>query len=541
MPRYIFISGGVISGLGKGITTASLALLLKSAGFKVTVAKLDMYLNQDAGTMNPLEHGEVFVTKDGKETDQDLGHYERFLGIELTEKNYLTAGQAYQELLDRERHLDYDGKCVQPYHHIPPIVINRWKKLGEENDFVLIELGGTVGEYEGMLFFEAARRLMVEMPDSVYFIHVVYLLTPRFLGEMKTKPAQQSIVELNKLGIRPHFIICRSEEKPDQVRLHKISLAAALDKKNIFSTPNVDSIYKVPLVLKNQNFIPRFLKRVGLSPRDLHLKRWQKEINKADEAKNKVTIGIAGKYYASGNFSLEDAYVSVVESVKIAAWHQNLKPNIVWIDTENIESNGFDDRFKNLDGLIVPGGFGSRGIDGKIKVIKWARENKIPFLGLCYGMQLAVVEFARNAAGLKKAHTTEVNPDSPHPVIHIMPDQEKEMLEKNYGATMRLGNWDCSLKNNTHAYDAYGQAIVKERHRHRYELNNDYREQLQQAGLILSGISPDDRLVEIIELPKTVHPFFVGTQFHPEFASQFMKPNPLFSALVSASKSNSRV
>jgi CTP synthase len=297
----------------------------------------------------------------------------------------------------------------------------------------------------------------------------------------------------------------------------------------------------VPLVLKNQKFIPRFLKRVGLSPRDLHLKRWQKEINKADEAKNKVTIGIAGKYYASGNFSLEDAYVSVVESVKIAAWHQSLKPNIVWIDTENIESNGFDDRFKNLDGLIVPGGFGSRGIDGKIKVIRWARENKIPFLGLCYGMQLAVVEFARNAAGLKKAHTTEVNPDSPHPVIHIMPDQEKEMLEKNYGATMRLGNWDCSLKNNTHAYDAYGQAIVKERHRHRYELNNDYREQLQQAGLILSGISPDDRLVEIIELPKTVHPFFVGTQFHPEFASQFMKPNPLFSALVSASKSNSRV
>ncbi len=529
--------------MGKGITTASLALLLKSAGFKVTVAKLDMYLNQDAGTMNPLEHGEVFVTRDGKETDQDLGHYERFLGTELTKKNYLTAGEVFQALLNRERKLGYDGKCVQPYHHIPPIVIKNWKKLGEDNDFVLIELGGTVGEYEGMLFFEAARRLMVEMPESVYFIHVVYLLTPKFLGEMKTKPAQQSIVELNKLGIRPHFIICRSEEKPDQVRVNKVSLAAALDQKYIFSTPNVDTIYRVPLVLEKQDFIPRFLDRVGLSPRDIHLKRWKSKVEKIEKAEQEIKIGIAGKYYASGDFSLEDAYVSVVESIQIAAWHQNLKPKIVWIDTEDIEGKGrsqvgldFDSRFKHLDGLIVPGGFGARGIDGKIKVIRWARENKVPFLGLCYGMQLAVVEFARNVAGLKGAHTTEVDSKTPYPVIHIMPDQEKKMLKRNYGGTMRLGDWDCSLKKNTHAYEAYGKTSIRERHRHRYELNNDYRDQLNQAGLIFSGISPDDKLVEIIELPKENHSFFVGTQFHPEFTSSFLKPNPLFSAFITASK-----
>jgi CTP synthase len=536
MPRYIFISGGVISGLGKGITTASLALLLKSAGFKVTVAKLDMYLNQDAGTMNPLEHGEVFVTKDGKETDQDLGHYERFLGTELSRKNYLTAGEVFQELLDRERKLDYDGKCVQPYHHVPPIVINRWKELGENKDFVLIELGGTVGEYEGMLFFEAARRLMLEIPDHVYFIHVVYLLTPQFLGEMKTKPAQQSIVELNKLGIRPHFIICRSEKKPDKVRLNKISLAAALDEKYIFSAPNVDFIYRVPLVLKEQKLVSRLLTRVGLSPRNLYLNRWQNKVKEIKEFKDQVTIGIAGKYYSSGNFSLEDAYVSVVESIKIAAWNQGLDPKIIWIDTEDIEKNGFSERFNDLDGVVVPGGFGSRGIEGKIKVIKRAREKKVPFLGLCYGMQLAVVEFARNVAGLKNAHTTEVAPDTPYPVIHIMPDQQKKMLDQDYGGTMRLGNWDCRLKKNTLAYQAYDKQLIRERHRHRFEVNNKYRKKLEKAGMVFSGVSPDNHLVEIMELNKKDHPFFIGTQFHPEFSSNFLKPNPLFSAFISASK-----
>ncbi len=534
MPRYIFISGGVISGLGKGITTASLAFLLKSAGFKVTVAKLDMYLNQDAGTMNPLEHGEVFVTKDGKETDQDIGHYERFLDLELTKKNYLTAGQVFQTLLNRERQLHYNGKCVQPYNHIPPIVINKWKELGEESDFVLIELGGTVGEYEGMLFFESARRLMAELPESVYFIHVVYLLTPKFLGEMKTKPAQQSISELNKLGIRPDFIICRSEKCPDQVRLNKISLAAGLDKKYIFSAPNVDSIYKVPIVLKNQGFVSAFLEKAGLGMKKLHLKRWQNKIEKADSANKKVTIGIGGKYYASGNFCLEDAYVSVVESIKIAAWHQGLNPEIIWIEAEEVEKNGLSRQLEKVDGVIIPGGFGLRGVEGKIDIIKSAREKGIPFLGLCYGMQLAVVEFSRNVAGLKNAHTTEVDPDTPYPVIHIMSNQEKKILKQNYGGTMRLGNWDCRLKKNSHSYTAYNQSLIAERHRHRYELNNDYRQKLGKSGMIFSGVSPDKKLVEIIELPKEDHPFFVGTQFHPEFTSRFLRPNPLFSAFIKA-------
>jgi len=532
MTRYIFISGGVISGLGKGITTASIALLLQSAGFKVGVVKIDMYLNIDAGTMNPLEHGEVFVTKDGRETDQDLGHYERFLNQSLTTRNYLTAGQLYRRILEQERALEYDGACVEAYHQVPKETIAFLKRAARGKDFLLVELGGTVGEYQNVLFFEVVRRLKIKHPGKVFLVHVVYLPIPPSLGEMKTKPAQQSIVELNHLGLAPDFLICRGEKFPDTARIKKLALAAALEPKDIFSAPDTSPVYRVPLLLEQQGFSSRLLKKVGLSRRRVKLANWHQLLQKIDRVKKKLPIAIAGKYYTSGDFSLEDAYVSVVESLRIAAWHQGIKPEVVWVDTEAVEKYGPEKYLRNVAGVIVPGGFGNRGVEGKIRVIRWARENKVPFLGLCYGMQLATVEFARYVAGLKEAHTTEVNPETPHPVIDIMPDQERKLLARDYGGTMRLGNWPCRLRARTLARRAYRRPLIYERHRHRYEFNNQYRQKLERAGLVISGTTPDSRLVEIIELPVSSHPFFLATQFHPEFTTRFLSPNPLFSAFI---------
>ena len=541
MTRYIFISGGVISGLGKGVATASIAFLLKSAGFKVNIVKIDMYLNIDAGTMNPLEHGEVFVASDGLETDQDLGNYERFLGRRLGRKNYLTAGQLYQRILEKERALKYDGICVEAYHEVPRETIKFLRRAAKNSDFLLVELGGTVGEYQNVLFFEAARRLKIKQPNNVFFIHLVYLMTPSFLGEMKTKPAQQSIFELNRLGISPDFLVCRGEKLPDKRRIKKLALAAALDREFIFSAPDTSPVYRVPLILQEQGFLAEFFKKVDrpvkkptLLAHRQELVKWQRLIKKIDSASKEVRIAICGKYYLSGNFSLKDAYVSVVESLKIAAWHQGINPEIVWVDAEKVEKEGPEKFLRSVAGVIVPGGFGGRGVEGKIEVIRWVRENKIPYLGLCYGMQLAAVEFARNVAGLKKAHSTEINPQTPYPVIHIMPDQEKKLLSRQYGATMRLGNWPCRLKKGSLTRKAYQKSLIYERHRHRYEFNNQYRKKLKKAGLVISGVTPDFALVEIIELPKSVHPFFVATQFHPEFTTRFLSPNPLFLAFVKA-------
>lgn len=531
-PRFIFISGGVISGLGKGITTASIALLLKSYGLKVSPVKCDMYLNIDAGTMNPLEHGEIFVTDDGAETDQDIGHYERFLGENLGWQNYITAGQIYKKVLEGERALKYKGKCVEAFLHIPEEIISRFEKLAKETDVVIIEYGGTVGEYQNIMFFEAARRLKIKYGDSVLFIHVGYLPIPLSIGEMKTKPLQQSIHELNSLGIQPDIIICRSEKPIDNRRKEKIALAAAIDVKDIFANPDVSSIYEVPLILEQQGLTKSLFNKLKLKEKKKNLKNWSSLINQIKNLKKLVRIGMVGKYYTSGEFSLEDAYVSVVEAIKHAAWANKVKAEIIWFDSEKIEKEGID-KLGSVDGIIVPQGWGSRGVEGKIKAVQFARENKIPYLGLCFGMQMAVIEFARNVVGLKGANSTEVDAKTPYPVIHIMPEQKKYLEKHQYGGTIRLGAWKCKILPGTRLSQAYGRpGVISERHRHRYEFNNRYQKQFEKAGMNISGVSPDRKLVEAVEIAD--HPFFIGTQFHPEYQSRLLSPHPLFVELIKA-------
>ncbi len=533
-PKFIFVSGGVISGLGKGITTASIGLLLKSCGLKVAPLKCDMYLNIDAGTMNPLEHGEIFVTDDGTEADQDLGHYERFLELSLSWENYITAGWVYKRVLERERALEYGGKCVEAYSHIPQEIISRFELLAKKADIVLVEFGGTVGEYQNIMFFEAARRMKIKYKENVLFVHVGYLPIPPSIGEMKTKPLQQSIHELNELGIQPDIIVCRSERIIDERRKEKIALAAALDTKAIFSNPDVPSIYEVPLILEEQGLTKIILEKFSLKPRKKDLSTWRNLVKKAKTVKKEVKIAIVGKYYTSGGFSLEDSYVSVVESVKHASWANGVKPKILWFDSGQIEKEGIE-KLNKVDGIIVPQGWGSRGVEGKIKAVQFARENKIPFLGLCFGMQMAVIEFARNVLGFKKATSTEVDPRTKFPVIHIMPEQEKYLRKHQYGGTIRLGSWPCRLLKGSLLEKAYiknqknkisGSKLIYERHRHRYEFNNKYRRQFEKAGIKFSGLSPDGKIVEAVELLD--HPFFIGTQFHPEYKSSPLHPHPLF-------------
>jgi len=533
--KFIFIFGGVISGLGKGITTASISLLLKSRGFKVLPVKCDMYLNLDAGTMNPLEHGEIFVLDDGIECDQDLGHYERFLGVNLTKESYITGGQIYKSVLDKERALGYEGKCVDAYLHIPQEIIRRLELIGKKAEIVVVEFGGTVGEYQNIMFFEAARRMKIKYKENVLFIHVGYLPTPGFLGEMKTKPLQQSVWALNSLGIQPDIIVCRAEKEVDQRRREKIAFAGSLEPQDIFANPDVETIYEVPLILDEQKITRRILEKLKIKPRRRNLLEWHHLIKKIKKFKKEVKIAIVGKYYTSGDFSLEDSYVSVVEAIKHGAWVNGVRPKIIWFSSEKIEKEGIKEKLKEAQGIIVPQGWGSRGVEGKIMTIKYARENKIPFLGLCFGMQMAVIEFGRNVVGLKGANSTEVNPNTLHPVIHIMPEQEKYLKKHQYGGTIRLGSWPCKIVKESILWESYNKnsqfaicnsQLIFERHRHRYEFNNEYREQFEKAGMKLSGLSPDGSLVEAIEL--SGHPFFVGTQFHPEYKSRPLQPHPLF-------------
>ncbi len=528
--KYIFVSGGVLSGLGKGITTASIGLLLKSRGIKVTLVKCDMYLNIDAGTMNPLEHGEVFVTADGMETDQDLGHYERFLGEELSRENYITAGQIYGEVLKNERALKYDGKCVEAYQHLPPEIIRRVDQAAQKHraKIVLVELGGTAGEYQNVMFFEAIRRLKLERPNDVILVHVGYLPMPPSIGELKSKPLQQSVHELNSLGLQPDFIVARSEKAVDRKRREKIALASGLSEENIFANPDVDLIYEVPLVLEGQSLTKKILKRLDVRAGGKDLEEWRslvKKIKKVGRGGGKIKIGVVGKYQTTGDYLLSDSYVCVVEAIKHASWANQVNPEIVWVDSERIEKKGTGG-LEGVGGIIVPQGWGRRGVEGKIKAVQFARENKVPFLGLCFGMQMAVIEFARNVCGLKRANSTEVNPRTPHPVIHIMPRQAKYLKKRQYGGTIRLGQWPCKMKEET----------VHERHRHRYEVNNRYKRRLEAKGLVVLGTSPDGKLVEAIGLPPSLHPFFVGTQFHPEYQSWPLKPHPLFLAFIQAVK-----
>ena len=533
--KYIFISGGVISGIGKGITTSSLATILQSKGFKVSPVKIDMYLNVDAGTIRPQEHGEVFVTDDGVETDQDLGHYERFLNVSLSRANYITTGQVYQEVINKERRFEYDGEDVEAIPHVTDEIIRRIKEAGESRDadIVLIELGGTVGEYQNALFFEASRIMQLKNPGTVSHVHVAYLPIPKSLGEMKSKPAQQSVKRLNEMGIQPDVLVGRSEHPLDERRKERLALFCNLQPQDIISNPDVDTIYKIPLILSEQNIAERVLQRLGLKADKKDLKEWSRLVERIESTKKEIKIAIVGKYFATGDYQLEDVYVSVIEAIKHAAWKNDVSAKLFWIDSEEFEKGESTERaLGKMDGIVVPGGFGGRGIEGVIKVIKFARESSKPFLGLCYGMQLATIEFARNVAGLPKAHTTEIDKKTPDPVIHIMPEQEKLLIGKEYGASMRLGSFPCKLKTGTKARESFGKEIVHERHRHRYEFNNDYREKLERSGLVVSGTSLNGKLVEMIELPN--HPFFVGTQFHPEFKSRPLDPHPLYTSYIKA-------
>ncbi|MCL5784814.1 MAG: CTP synthase [Patescibacteria group bacterium] len=530
--KYIFVSGGVISGIGKGIATSSIALLLKSAGYKVTPIKMDPYLNVDAGTMNPIEHGEVFVLDDGTETDQDLGHYERFLNESLNKNSIATQGSIYLSVIQKERNLEYDGECVDVVTYVTEEIIRRIKEAGRATnaDVVVIEIGGTTGEYQNILFLEANRLMKLKNPADVAHVHITYLPIPASIGEMKSKPAQMSVRDLNAMGIQPDVILARSEKPLDASRIKKLSITTGLEPEDIISAPDVDSIYKVPIGFEEQNLSARLLSKLGLEKKEKDLKKWRAFVEKIDAAKDVVKIAIVGKYFATGAFTLADSYISVIEAIKHAAWLQGLKPEITWLDSGKVLDNV--DVLRGFQGVIVPGGFGSRDIEGKIATIKYARENKIPYFGLCYGMQLAVVEYARDVLGLPGAHTTEVDPETKYPVIHIMPEQEKRLLNREYGATMRLGAWECKLKPGTLVRSLYGKEEISERHRHRFEFNNDFMDQFMKKGLTISGTSPDGRLVEIIELKD--HPFFVGTQFHPELKSRPLSPHPLFVGFITA-------
>jgi CTP synthase len=537
MPRFIFVVGGVMSGVGKGVATASLGRILKSKGFKVTAIKIDPYINVDAGTMNPIEHGEVFVMDDGTECDQDIGNYERFLDETLNTDNYLTTGRVYQTVINRERNLEYGGRCVEVVPDIPNEIIYRIKKAGRKNkaDFILIEVGGTVGEYQNMLFLEAGRMMKLKNPKEVIFILVSYLPIPATIGEMKTKPTQTAARILNGAGIQADIILGRAKVPLDEPRKRKISIFCSVQKEDVISAPNIESIYEVPLIYEKENLGNRVLKKFGLESKKKDLRDWRKLVKRIKNAKKEVKIGIVGKYFKTGDFTLMDSYISVIEAIKHAVYSFGRKPKISWLSAEKYQRNPDSSKeLKNYDGIIIPGGFGKRGIEGKIRVIEFLRKNKIPFLGLCLGMQLSVVEFARNVCGMKEANSTEFSKTTKYPVIDVMPEQKALLREKKYGATMRLGAYNCKLKEGTVSFRAYGkERYVSERHRHRYELNNVFLKRLEKKGLVIAGVNPEKNLVEIIEIKN--HPFFVATQFHPEFKSSPLKPHPLFLNFIRAS------
>ena len=539
--RYIFVTGGVMSGVGKGVASSSIAAILQARGFSVTSMKIDPYVNVDAGTMNPTEHGEVFVLKDGTECDQDMGNYERFLENGLSQDNYMTTGSVYQEVIEKERKMHYKGKCVEVVPHIPYEIIRRIKKAGEKNkaEIVVIEIGGTVGEYQNILFLEAGRMMKMDMPGQVLFVMVSFLPVPDKIGEMKTKPTQYAVRSLNSAGIQPDMIIARSIVPLDNKRKEKIAVFCNIRKKDVISAPDVKSIYDIPVNFEKENMSQNILQKLGLKSRKKDFEKWKNLKKRVQNSQNKIKIGVVGKYFATGNFVLSDVYISVIESLKHASYATNSQLDLYWIDSETFEkdSSRLED-LKQYAGIVVPGGFGSRGVEGIIKAIQFVRENKIPYLGLCYGMQLAVIEFARNVAGLKNAHTTEVNPKTSYPVIDILPEQEAVLSQNRYGGTMRLGSYPAKLKKDSLAFKAYKNSRISERHRHRYEVNPQFISRLEKAGLVFSATSPDRHLMEIAELPEKKHPFFVASQFHPEFQSNPFHPHPLFLKFIQTAEKN---
>ncbi len=537
--KYIFVIGGVMSGVGKGIASSSIGKILQSKGFKVNPVKVDPYLNVDAGTMNPTEHGEVFVLDSGLETDQDMGNYERFLEMDLGPDDYMTSGMVYKYVIDKERNLGYRGKCVEAIPHITEEIVRRWKKSAEhhDSDISLIEIGGTIGDYQNILFIEAARTLKIRHEQDVMFIMVSYLPVPGSLGEMKTRPTQNAVRQLNSYGVQPDVIIARGSHPLDHKRKEKIAISCSILPENAISAPDIKSVYDVPLNFEKDKISSVIMKRLHLrtKAKNSDLEEWKKFVNKRARAKKTLNIAVIGKYFDTGDYTLSDAYVSVIEAVKFSSYWKDANTELTWINSKDYEKDPSKiNEISNFDGVIVPGGFGESGIEGVIMAIEYARKNKIPYLGLCYGMQLAVIEYCRNVIGWKDAHTAEINPKASHVVIDIMPDQKKNLETGNYGATMRLGAYTAVLKDKTIVAGAYGKNEVSERHRHRYEVNNQYIEQIEKAGLVFSGTSPDGRLMEFAELPKSEHPFFVGTQAHPELKARPLHPHPLFTAFVDA-------
>lgn len=539
MRKYIFVVGGVISGVGKGITTSSIGKILQSHGYRVTAMKVDPYVNIDAGTMNPTEHGEVFVLKDGDETDQDMGNYERFLGTSLTRDNYMTTGRVYLSVIEKERALQYKGKCVQVVPHIPYEVIERINRAAdhEKADIVVIEIGGTVGEYENILFLETARMMKIKNPDDVLFAIVSYLPTPSKVGEMKTKPTQHAVRALNSAGIQPDFIIARSDIALDEKRKEKLALFCNILPENVISAPDVESVYDVPGNFEKDKLGEKILKRLKLKSRGKNETwgEWENFVRKVRRAKDSVRIAVVGKYFDTGDFMFGDSYVSVIEALKYSAYHLGKRPELVWLSATQFEGkNPPFSELAHFDGILVPGGFGTRGIEGKLNVIKYAREHNIPYFGICYGMQLAVIEYANNVLGIKDATSREIDPKSENLIIDIMESQKENLKNGKMGGSMRLGSYPAVLKKGTIAHAAYHADKVEERHRHRFEVNPSYIERLEKAGLIFSGKSPDGMLMEIVELPKKDHPFFLGTQFHPEFQANPLRPHPIFTAFIKA-------
>lgn len=535
--KFIFVVGGVMSGVGKGVTVSSIGKILQARGLAVTALKIDPYINVDAGTMNPTEHGEVFVLHDGYETDQDMGNYERFLGVSLSSDNYMTTGRVYQAVINRERNLEYGGKCVQVVPDIPREVIGRIRAAAKKTraDVAIIEIGGTVGEYENILFLEAVRMMRIEQPDDVMTVMVSYVPTPSKVGEMKTKPTQHAVRTLQGAGIQPDIIIARADRPLDEKRKEKIAVFCNVRQEDVISAPDVETIYEVPLNFEKDRLSALLLKKLKLPAKQSRLEPWEKFVGNIRRSKSEVRIGVVGKYFKTGDYVLSDVYLSVIEALRHAAYTQKQKPVLEWLSSDDYETDPKALKaLSEYDGILVPGGFGSRGIEGKIAAIRYCRERRIPYFGLCYGMQLLVVEYARHVAKLKGAHTTEVDPKSPHPVIDILPEQKELLRQKQYGATMRLGAYPAKLKPGTVAREAYGEGNISERHRHRYEVNPEYIERLEKAGLVFSGTSPDRKLMEIAELPRSEHPFFLGTQFHPEFLSAPLKPHPLFMAFIAA-------
>ncbi|MEK7645086.1 MAG: CTP synthase [Patescibacteria group bacterium] len=562
-PKYVFVIGGVMSGVGKGIATSSIGTLLQAKGFSVNLMKVDPYLNVDAGTMNPTEHGEVFVLDSGLETDQDMGNYERFLNRSMTHDDYLTSGMVYKHVIEKERNLGYRGRCVEAIPDIRDEIVHRFRRAAEKSgaEVLVVEIGGTVGDYQNIMFIEAARVLKIRHPEDVAFVMVSYLPIPSKLGEMKSRPTQNAIRQLQSYGVQTDIIIGRSEVAIDKKRKEKIAISCNVPAENVISAPDIESIYDVPINFERDKLSKVLLKVLHARPKvkEDGLSKWRAFVHSIKAAKdgdgagktggnsgaNVVNIAIVGKYFNTGDFVLTDSYVSILEAIKYSAYKLGLKPVIHTVNALDFEKK--KPNFKVLqkfDGILVPGGFGETGIEGKLAVIRYAREQGIPYFGICYGMQLMVIEYARNVLGWKDANTAEINPAASKVVIDIMPDQKKKLAEGQYGASMRLGAYPAHLVKGTIAHEAYGAEVISERHRHRYEVNPAYIADIVSsvavsrgkghAPLVFSGTSPDGRLMEIAELPRAAHPFFLGTQFHPEFLARPLAPHPLFTEFLKA-------